>query len=93
MDTFTLPCIKCGKSLQPVFEDNTNNQPSGGTSFRSYGQYGSTAFDPMDQSYLEINLCDSCLNEVGKLGSVLLCKGSTEIGKWLKETKRHIGDE
>ena len=28
---------------------------------RTYGHYGSTVFDPMDASYLEIVVCDPCL--------------------------------
>jgi hypothetical protein len=35
--------------------------PIGGTAFRTYGHYGSTVFDPMDASYLEIVICDPCL--------------------------------
>lgn len=33
----------------------------GGTAFRIYGHYGSTVFDPMDGSSLEIVICDECL--------------------------------
>lgn len=60
----TLDCFKCGKQLKPVFSDNpvTNNQPSHGTTFHSYGQYGSTVIDSMDhRMFLEINICDPCL--------------------------------
>jgi hypothetical protein len=35
--------------------------PIDGTAFRTYGHYGSTVFDPMDASYLEIVVCDPCL--------------------------------
>lgn len=37
--------------------------PIGGTAFRTYGHYGSTMFDPMDASFLEIVICDTCLKD------------------------------
>lgn len=55
-----LPCIVCDKALKPAIYDDIN-QPSRATTFISYGQYGSTFFDPMDGSYLELNVCDVCL--------------------------------
>jgi hypothetical protein len=45
-----------------VFED-VENQPAEGTAFQSQGHYGSTVFDPMDGSYIEINVCDDCLRK------------------------------
>lgn len=53
-------CFKCDKTLEGVFNDDTK-QPYAGTSFTSYGQYGSTVFDPMDDSSLTIYVCDPCL--------------------------------
>lgn len=32
-----------------------------GVSFISHGHYGSSVFDPMDGSSLEISLCDDCV--------------------------------
>ncbi len=63
----TLKCIICTKQLEPVWpadqfpQDKNVNQPWAGTTFHSEGQYGSTIFDPMDGSFLEINICDDCL--------------------------------
>lgn len=61
----TLDCIVCGKKLEPTFCDPlpgpVSNQPSEATYFISYGQYGSTIFDPMDGQFIEINICDVCL--------------------------------
>jgi len=54
------PCIACGKVLRNVTDDSVN-QPYEGTAFTSAGHYGSTVFDPMDGSYLEIIVCDECL--------------------------------
>jgi hypothetical protein len=54
-------CIACGTELESSVGDSGENQPSDATTFRSYGQYGSTVFDPMDGSFLEINVCDRCL--------------------------------
>ncbi len=64
------PCIICGKEL-PNVEMDCENQPYGGTAFSSGGHYGSTAFDPMNGSSLEINFCDLCLVKAGKDGKVL----------------------
>lgn len=60
-----LPCIICGKSLENVGVDE-GNQPYDGLAFSSHGHYGSTSFDPMDGSYLEISICDECLVKKAK---------------------------
>lgn len=39
-------------------------QPSGGLAFRTRGHYGSTFFDPMDGSGLEIAVCDECVSQL-----------------------------
>jgi hypothetical protein len=57
-----VPCIICGVPLLNVLED-CDNQPEDGTAFQTHGHYGSTAFDPQDGQYLEINVCDKCLME------------------------------
>jgi hypothetical protein len=56
------PCFVCNRPLENVLED-CDNQPDGGTAFQTHGHYGSTAFDPMDGQYLELNICDPCLLE------------------------------
>lgn len=72
MGDFALPCIVCGKELRNVMPDEgVTNQPSGGTAFSTQGHYGSTAFDPMDWSELEINVCDECLTRAGREQRVL----------------------
>jgi hypothetical protein len=61
----TLDCFKCGSALEPVLRDNAGNQPYAGTTFISYGHYGSTVWDPPisegNRRFLEINICDRCL--------------------------------
>lgn len=57
-----MKCFKCGKVLERVFKD-FEDQPWGATCFYSHGQYGSTVFDPMDDSYLGIYICDECMVE------------------------------
>lgn len=61
----TLPCIVCDREIEGINNgpDYTGNQPHGATTFVSHGQYGSTIWDPMDGSYIEINVCDECLAE------------------------------
>ena len=51
------PCIKCEKELS-LFDVM---HPNDGVVFRARGNYGSTVFDPMDGSYLEVLICDDCL--------------------------------
>ena len=76
-----VPCIVCGKELHNVM-DESDNQPSSGTAFQSHGHYGSTAWDPMDGQYIEINVCDPCLIEhkarvlVGRDGRAVVCDGA-----------------
>lgn len=65
-----LPCIVCGLTLDNCF-DSEENQPDGGTAFHTYGHYGSTVFDPMNGTALELNVCDECLLRLGREGKVL----------------------
>ena len=58
-------CIICAAEVEnwdiAYPEDNPQVHPIDGTVFRTYGHYGSTVFDPMDASYLEVVVCDKCL--------------------------------
>ena len=57
-------CIVCNTEVDnwDVYpEDKPQVHPIGGTVFRTYGHYGSSVFDPMDASYLDIVICDGCL--------------------------------
>lgn len=77
-----LPCIACGRTLRNAAPDVTN-QPDGGLAFETLGHYGSTAFDPMDGTYIEVNVCDQCIARAREAGNVLhgrkskpvLCEG------------------
>lgn len=66
-----LPCIVCGGVLDNILE-NGGNQPIGGLAFSSPGHYGTTVFDPMDGSVLELNVCDKCLKAAIDEESVVL---------------------
>ncbi len=68
--TEALSCAVCGSDLKNVY-DGAVNQPSEGVTFRARGQYGSTVFDPMDGSFLEINVCDPCVRGLAQGGLVL----------------------
>lgn len=65
-------CIVCKKPLDDVIEMDNGNQPNDGLAFQSPGHYGTTVFDPMDGTFLEINVCDPCLVQAGKDGNVLM---------------------
>lgn len=57
-----LPCFVCNKVLPNAFIES-DNQPYGGTEFRTYGHYGSTFWDSFDGEELVLNICDECLTE------------------------------
>lgn len=67
----TLPCFKCEKVLEGNGSGEVNS-PSGACSFTTTGHYGTTVFDPMDGSMLEINICDDCLSEAAKQNRIIL---------------------
>lgn len=54
--------------------NNTTNHPYKATAFITRGHYGSTFFDPMDGSYIEINVCDECLVKAKAKGQLLYNK-------------------
>ena len=60
-------CIICTNEVEnwdiAYPENESQVHPIGGTVFRTYGHYGSSVFDPMDASYLEIVICCSCLKD------------------------------
>lgn len=58
-------CIVCEKSLGNIM-DERGFQPDCGLAFHTYGHYGSTFFDPMDGSYLEIAVCDDCIRKASE---------------------------
>jgi hypothetical protein len=72
---FPLACIICGFKPEPVFKDGfAPRQPWGATTFTSYGQYGSTVFDDMGRTYLEINVCDDCMRAKARQGLIALAQ-------------------
>jgi hypothetical protein len=64
----TLKCIKCEKGMAN-FSDKCH-QPNDGLGFHTRGHYGSTYFDPMDGSYLELSICDECVKDADAKGLV-----------------------
>lgn len=73
-----LPCLVCGAQLQRVI-DNSEVQPSDGVMLSTYGNYGSTVFDPMNGNCLYFNLCDDCLVKAGDQGRVKATVNHIEI--------------
>ena len=66
----TTACVVCAAELEPI-DSEAENQPYRGTVFTSHGHYGSTAFDPLDGTYLELTVCDRCLLAAAANGQVL----------------------
>ena len=75
MDEMTLPCIVCGYQPESAFNGCTVNPLHKATAFNTQGHYGSTFFDPMDGSYLEINVCDECLTKAKTENKILRYAG------------------
>lgn len=80
----TLPCIVCRTKLESVVPEFDNNQPYKGTTFMSHGQYGSTVWDPMDGSFIQINICDECLTAAATDRMVLVCDEYWTTKVWVR---------
>jgi hypothetical protein len=77
-----LPCIACGKALEPVGSGSPNHADDA-NEFSTHGQYGSTKFDPMDGSLLVVNICDECIVSASFKGRVYsVMAGSREFKPW-----------
>ena len=77
-----LPCFTCGTQLRNSVAD-VDNQPCGGTEFRTYGHYGSTFWDSFDGEELVLNICDDCLRAApSRLG---------QHKRFLPVTAAHVG--
>ena len=67
------PCLLCQRALNSVgFGSRELNQPAEAVTFTAHGQYGSTMFDPMDGTKLQVNICDSCLRVAARQQLVYL---------------------
>jgi len=72
-----MPCVVCGKSLEPVFryevERSTGlgdyRQPAQANTLFGRGTYGSEVFDPLDGSAVRVNICDDCLSRAIENGT------------------------
>jgi hypothetical protein len=67
-------CIVCGRSFESAFPPELKDStPYGGTVFTSWGNFGSTVFDPSglrESERLQIIVCDGCLTTAAKGGNV-----------------------
>lgn len=68
----SLPCIVCKTPMRRVRDGGYELQPSEGLHFSSEGAYGTTVFDPMDLSTLDVIICDECIVAAAREGRVLL---------------------
>lgn len=55
-----LTCFKCDKKLNN-YQQLPVVHPNNGLHFKGYGAYGSTVFDPMNGTSLDLVICDECL--------------------------------
>lgn len=66
--------------MDRVFNGGHELQPSEGLHFNTTGAYGSTSFDPMDGSSLNIIICDDCIVAGAREGLVMLDQKYVGIG-------------
>jgi hypothetical protein len=57
-------CLSCGIEMVNIAREGF--QPMGGLALNSMGHYGSTEFDPMDGTRIEVVVCDPCLIKAEK---------------------------
>lgn len=63
-------CLKCEQALESLLPDSQGHQPIRGLAFKTRGHYGSTYFDPMDGTYLELSVCDKCVRNADRKGYI-----------------------
>lgn len=63
-----LTCIRCEKQMENINPKGV--QPNDGLAFHSYGHYGTTFFDPMDGTCIQIVVCDECLKRADEIGQI-----------------------
>jgi hypothetical protein len=73
-----LRCIRCCRTLEPsVWGGGEDVPPADGLLFISYGNYGSTVYDPQGNgdAYLLVVICDDCAVSQAAAGDVMhICK-------------------
>lgn len=74
-------CFRCDKVLKNLIKEKENH-PVDGVAFITYGHYGSKIFDPMDGTYLEINICDDCLEQERLKNKVLKIDINKKVKLW-----------
>lgn len=78
-------CIRCETILLNIMDEKKGHQPNDGLAFHSLGHYGSTVFDPMNGSYIEISLCDQCVSYAAERGWIYNGKLVSSLSKEGKE--------
>ena len=76
-----MKCIVCKTELENLPSGEINH-PRDGVVFTSRGNYGSQVFDPMDATYLEINVCDPCVTAAREDGAVMIGTSRTLLKPW-----------
>lgn len=79
-----LPCIVCQRALSDI-GSGSDNHANDANEFRAHGQYGSRVFDPVDGTYLAVNICDDCITQAGRAGQVLEGDRERKMKPWTPE--------
>jgi hypothetical protein len=74
-----LACIRCGRKFTTDAPEGftEDGPPNEGLLFISYGNYGSTVYDPLGNGseYLLVIVCDECATVQARAGNVMhVCK-------------------
>lgn len=85
-----LHCICCCREMDNIMAGK-GHQPNDGLSFHTYGHYGSTFFDLLDGSAIQIAVCDECLEEADKKGLIARPKGKNLDYSW--DAMKPVGNE
>lgn len=81
-----LTCIVCDYQPDTAFNGCTSNQPYKATAFTTRGHYGSTFFDPMTGTQIEINVCDECLRKAVDKKQILFYDSYGKNPKYYEES-------
>jgi hypothetical protein len=80
-----LTCIVCDYQPDIAYNGCEINQPYKATTFLSRGHYGSTFFDPLNGTIIEVNVCDECLRKALEKKQILHYTRNGENGKLYKD--------
>lgn len=83
-----LSCVRCDKELVDLEHSEPQLHPIDGLCFSTSGHYGSTYFDPMDGTVLQIVVCDDCVRKLEDEGRAVRLQQFTRPSEWIKVERK-----